>query len=91
MTFTTFLTLLAVFVWLAIVVDDAGKSLKRAAVALERIAGPAPAEDLGLTGYEVALCEQGKRIEAIKHLRSRTGCPLREAKEIVDQAVPPLA
>ena len=42
-----------------------------------------------LNAYERQLCENNRKIDAIKALRTRTGIGLKEAKEIVDKEFPP--
>ena len=42
-------------------------------------------KDMNLLFSEKQLILSGKHISAIKEVRNRTGCTLREAKEIVDQ------
>ncbi|MFY9263268.1 MAG: ribosomal protein L7/L12 [Arcanobacterium sp.] len=49
-------------------------------------ARPQPIDNFGITADERALINQGKKIEAIKNYRERTGAGLREAKDAIDRA-----
>jgi len=40
--------------------------------------------DLKVSQEEIHFCYQNKRLEAIKTYRNRTGCTLKEAKQIVE-------
>lgn len=45
--------------------------------------------DIILTVVERDLCRIGKNVQAMRFIRERTGCGLREAKDATDRAVPP--
>ncbi|MGC5626823.1 ribosomal protein L7/L12 [Georgenia sp. Z1344] len=51
-----------------------------------RPADISPSTALELTASEQMLVQQGKKIEAIKEVRGRTGLGLKAAKDLVDRA-----
>ena len=64
---------------------EENERLKQRVVHLERLLGTSgEAIDLALSDSERALLAQGRKLEAVKAYRDRTGVDLKTAKEAID-------